>query len=88
MAAELIGRVCHAIEINPAYVDVAIQRWQTFTGKDAIHAETGKTYEDMKDARFDPAKNSAGCYDDGIKALREKHVRSKTKDGKAAKASA
>ena len=31
IAAETIGRVCHAIEISPAYVDVAITRWQEFT---------------------------------------------------------
>ena len=26
--------VCHAIELDPAYVDVAVQRWQAFTGRD------------------------------------------------------
>lgn len=35
IAAEMTGRACHAIELNPAYVDVAIQRWQQFTGKAA-----------------------------------------------------
>jgi len=79
MAAELTGRVCLAIELNPAYVDVAVERWQTFTGLSAIHEATGKTYEDMKDARYDPAKNSAGSYNDGISALREKHA---SKSGK------
>jgi DNA modification methylase len=28
IAAEMTGRVCHAIEIAPAYVDVAVKRWQ------------------------------------------------------------
>ena len=32
IAAEMTGRSCHAIELNPAYVDVAIRRWQAFTG--------------------------------------------------------
>ena len=32
IAAEMTGRSCHAIEIDPAYVDVAVQRWQAFTG--------------------------------------------------------
>ena len=36
IAAEITGRACHAIEINPAYVDVAVTRWQAFTGKDAV----------------------------------------------------
>ncbi len=80
MAGELTGRHVHAIELNPAYVDVAVMRWQEFTGQQAVHEETGKTFEELKDARFDPAKNSAGSYDDGIKALR---ARKETEDQKA-----
>jgi DNA modification methylase len=44
MAAERIGRACYGIELEPRYVDVAIQRWQRLTGESAVHAETGKTY--------------------------------------------
>ena len=33
IAAEMEGRACHAIELSPAYVDVAVQRWQAFTGQ-------------------------------------------------------
>ena len=32
IAAEMTGRSCYAIEIDPAYVDVALLRWQAFTG--------------------------------------------------------
>ncbi len=32
IAAETTGRVCFGVELNPAYVDVAIERWQSFTG--------------------------------------------------------
>ena len=35
IAAEMTGRSCLAIEIDPAYVDVAILRWQAFTGQEA-----------------------------------------------------
>jgi len=35
IAAETIGRVCLAMELDPAYVDVAVLRWQSFTGKTA-----------------------------------------------------
>ena len=38
IAAEMEGRACHAIELSPAYVDVAVQRWQAFTGQDAVLA--------------------------------------------------
>ncbi|CAH0130187.1 DNA methyltransferase [Roseomonas sp. CECT 9278] len=33
IAAETTGRVCHAVDIDPRYVDVAIQRWQRIPGK-------------------------------------------------------
>jgi DNA modification methylase len=36
IAAETCGRVCFAVEISPAYVDVGIRRWQAFTGKQAL----------------------------------------------------
>jgi DNA modification methylase len=39
IAAEMTGRACHAIEINPAYVDVSIERWQNFTGEKAKRVE-------------------------------------------------
>ena len=38
IAAETTGRVCFGIELNPAYVDVAVERWQQFTGKEAVRA--------------------------------------------------
>jgi DNA modification methylase len=41
IAAEHLGRICYAIEIEPAYVDVAVKRWQTLTGKRAVN-ETRK----------------------------------------------
>jgi DNA modification methylase len=33
--AEQTGRVCYAMEQSPAFVDVAVERWQRFTGKTA-----------------------------------------------------
>ena len=36
IAAEMEGRTCHAIELSPAYVDVAVLRWQAFTGQSAV----------------------------------------------------
>ena len=35
IAAEMTGRACHALEINPTYCDVTIERWQNFTGEKA-----------------------------------------------------
>jgi DNA modification methylase len=47
IAAEKTGRLARAIEIDPAYVDVAIKRWQVLTGGTAIHAATNKTFYDL-----------------------------------------
>ena len=44
IACEMEGRVCHAIELNPAYVDVAVKRWQDFTGKEATLEATGESF--------------------------------------------
>ena len=41
IAAEQTGRLCHAIELDPIYVDVAITRWQNFTGKEATRVGGG-----------------------------------------------
>lgn len=41
MAAEDTGRICHAIELDPAYVDVAVKRWEAMTGKEAILVRPG-----------------------------------------------
>jgi len=35
------------MELDPKYVDVAIQRWQRMTGKQAVLAETGQTWEEV-----------------------------------------
>ena len=32
IAAEKLGRVCYALEREPQYVDVAVKRWESFTG--------------------------------------------------------
>ncbi len=49
IAAESTGRVCFGIELNSAYVDVAVQRWQQFTGQDAVLDSTDKTFADLTD---------------------------------------
>lgn len=44
LAAEKTGRRARLIELDPAYVDVAIRRWQELTGKDAVLAATDETF--------------------------------------------
>ena len=51
IAAESCGRMCHAMELDPAYVDVALQRWETFSGQQARLAGTDLTFADVSDER-------------------------------------
>lgn len=44
IAAEKTGRRCYAMELSPAYVDVAVRRWQAFTGKTATLEATGERF--------------------------------------------
>jgi DNA modification methylase len=46
IAAEMTGRVCRALELNPAYVDVILKRWQLFTGRAAIHQASGQSFDE------------------------------------------
>lgn len=51
IAAEMTGRVCLAIEIAPNYVDLAVRRWEQFTGKTAKLESTGQTFIAVERAR-------------------------------------
>jgi DNA modification methylase len=49
IAAERTGRKARAIEIDPGYVDVAVRRWQNYTGKSAVLVATGETFEQREE---------------------------------------
>lgn len=51
ISAETCGRQCHAAELDPAYVDVAVERWQAFPGKEALVGATGETFAAVKASR-------------------------------------
>jgi DNA modification methylase len=50
IAAERTGRKARALEIDPAYVDVAIRRWEALTGKSATLIN-GDTFEEIAEQR-------------------------------------
>ncbi len=54
MAAEKSKRCARAIELDPAYVDVSVKRWEAYTGKLAVLAETGETFADVDRRRGNP----------------------------------
>jgi DNA modification methylase len=51
IAAERTGRKARAIELDPAYVDVAVKRWQLYTGKAALLEQTNETFEVVAELR-------------------------------------
>ena len=48
ISCEKTHRNCYGLELDPVYCDVIIQRWQNYTGKEAIHLETNKTYNELQ----------------------------------------
>jgi hypothetical protein len=52
IAAETCGRACHAIELNPFYVDVAVRRWQAFTGEAATLDATECSFDEVAAQRI------------------------------------
>ena len=59
IACEKTKRVCMGLELSPRYIDVAIIRWQQWTGQEAIHEPTGKTFADT-DLCIIESKEGAG----------------------------
>ena len=47
IAAERTGRRCYGLELDPAYVDTIVRRWQALTGGSARHAASGRSFDDL-----------------------------------------
>ncbi len=52
---------CFGIELDPHYIEVIIRRWEEFTGKTAIHEETGLTLPALAESRRSAAAAAAGA---------------------------
>ena len=61
----MTGRVCHAIEIAPAYIDVAVKRWQDFTGQQAVLDGDGRIKANLAQALRYRARH--GCHQGQLK---------------------
>jgi len=51
IAAEATGRMCYGLDIDPAYVDCAVLRWQRYTGRPAVLDGASHTFEDIRRQR-------------------------------------
>ena len=47
IAAERTGRRCYGLELDPAYIDTIVRRWQALTGGSARHAASGRSFDDL-----------------------------------------
>jgi DNA modification methylase len=59
IAAETVGRMCLAVELDPLYVDVAIRRWQAFTGKNATLLADGRAFDAIAGERLADVQQGA-----------------------------
>ena len=59
LAAEKTGRIAHAMEYGPRYVDVAIRRWESATKLEATLVGDGRTFEEIAASRLPPSKPPA-----------------------------
>jgi len=51
IAAERVGRICYGIEHDPTQVDLAIRRWQAYTGDAARHAKSKRSFKDLEEVQ-------------------------------------
>jgi DNA modification methylase len=60
IAAEITSRSCHAVELSPAYCDVAIERWQALTGAEATLEAGGESFAAIAAERGPAAPDELG----------------------------
>lgn len=60
MACEATRRRARLVELDPLNVDVTIRRWQSYTGRDAVHCELGTTFTELAAKRAAPKPKEKG----------------------------
>jgi DNA modification methylase len=61
IAAETTGRACLAVEVDPLYVDVAVRRWQAFTGAKATLVDRDQSFEEAEQERLSEADRATSA---------------------------
>jgi DNA modification methylase len=57
IAAERVGRRCYGLELDPIYVDTIVKRWQAYTGEDALHVSSGRSFNELEAERTEEVRN-------------------------------
>ncbi len=55
IAAESTKRSCYGLELDPAYVDVCVVRWQAYTGQQALLDGDGRSFSELTNERLETA---------------------------------
>ncbi len=55
IAAETSGRKAALLELDPKYVDVIVERWQRFTGRQAVLDGDGRSFDEVREVKADAA---------------------------------
>jgi hypothetical protein len=71
LAAEAVGRICRAIEIDGLYCDLAIQRWQQLTGQEARLSETEETLAQVRVRRLGGAHAQRASNANDVDSMRD-----------------
>ena len=82
IAAEMIGRRAHCLEIDPHYADVAIRRWQAFTRRDAVLESNGAIFDELGELRT--CTDRAGSSDNAAKQRSSSRKKLDTKAARSA----
>lgn len=81
LAAEKIGRVAHAMEYEPRYVDIAIRRWQSLTKLEATLEGDGRTFEEIAAVRENGEGEPVRAGAPPVKTRPERVTKRKTATG-------
>lgn len=66
IAADRMGLVARVTELDPKFVDVAVRRWEQYTGRRAVHAVTGELFPAEGEVRRElPAPDAAVAAEEG-----------------------
>jgi DNA modification methylase len=81
VAAERTGRKGFLMELDPAYVDVAIKRFEKLTGIQAVHTETGLSFDEIQRRRANSSSSNRRSIRRAPKHRRRNESQSRGNDG-------